>query len=342
MIKSFSKQAVSLSRMGSRRGNFNIEESIKDNRFKLGAASGFCIGLLFYVKARYYSKEERSRRSGDHLALSRLLADKGRLPESFASLQLAVKENPASLIELGDAYYRGRGTQANPQKAYQCYLEAYEKGESPYQLAMAFHEGRGCTKSQVEAFKLFLKAGMRGEIVAYRKLAELYCDDTPLGISKLKSLFYTRMAAQAGSSESEEVFSRHCLSTGRGLMDAELDALTEQMGQAELDAVAEIVRKEEERREEERRLLEEKLMRERHLEEERLERERILEEERQRIRQLQQTQLEKENLIVEESQERNVEENKTQQEDNATQDREDIIERGVDQKQEEGQNKQEE
>lgn len=274
-----------------------IEDSIKDNRFILGAGTGFCIGLLFYAKARYFSQEAKVRRLGDHLALSRLLDDQGRLSEAFASLQLAGKDNPALLIELGDAFNIGRGTEVNPQKAYECYLEAYEKGQSPYHLAMALHEGRGCIKSQAKAFELFVKAAMRGEIVAYRKLADLYLEDTPLGISKLKSLFYTRSAVLAGSSESEEVFNRHCIETGRGLMDAELDTLTDQIGQTELDAVAVMVRQEEERREEEQLLLKLKLMKERREEEERLERERILWEEQQRILQQLDAELQKTNLV---------------------------------------------
>jgi len=267
----------------------------------LGAGAGFCIGLLFYAKARYFSPEARVRRLGDHLALSRLLDDQGRLSEAFASLQLAGRDNPALLIELGDAFKIGRGTEVNPQKAYECYLEAYEKGESPYHLAMALHEGRGCIKSQVKAFELFVKAAMRGEIVACRKLAELYCEDTPLGISKLKSLFYTRSAAKAGSLESEEVFKRHCLEAGRGLMDAELDTLTDQIGQSELDAVAVIVRKEEERREEEQLMLQLKLMQDRREEEERLERERTLWEEQQKIVQQLQAELQETNLVEEEN-----------------------------------------
>lgn len=324
MINTFSKRAVSLSRMGSRRGNFSIEESIKDHRFLVGACSGVCISLLFYIKARYFSEEEQIRRSADNIAISRYLVKEGRLVESFAYLQLAGKENPAALIELGDAFYNGRGTQVNPQKAYECYLEAFEKGQSPFPLAMALHEGNGCTKSQIEAFKLFVKAGMRGEIAAYEKLSELYLKDTPLGISKLKSLFYRRSAAHAGSSESEEVYNRYCSWVGHGIKDNELDRIAEQVGHAELDAVSVIVRQEEERRKEEQQLLEEKLLRERRQEEERLERERQFEEDEQRIFQHQKTQLEDKNVIVGENELKHAEESKTQQENRAIQDREDM------------------
>merc|ERR1712060_606198 len=163
-----------------------------------------------------------------------------------------------------------------------CYLKATERGASPYHLAQAFYEGKGCSRFPEKAFQLFVKAAMEGDSQACRVLARLYREETPLGTSQHKSLFYTRLAAQRGCMESKKEFEKHCLDAGMLFLDTELDKIAGQMGQGELDETKSVVAKIEEQRRKEEQILLEKRRREeaRIAEEERLEVERLAEEER--------------------------------------------------------------
>merc|ERR1712060_294459 len=163
-----------------------------------------------------------------------------------------------------------------------CYLKATERGASPYHLAQAFYEGKGCSRFPEKAFQLFVKAAMEGDSQACRVLARLYREETPLGTSQHKSLFYTRLAAQRGCMESKKEFEKHCLDAGMLFLDTELDKIAGQMGQGELDETKSVVAKiEEQRRKEEQILLEKRRREEARLAEEaRLEAERIAEEQR--------------------------------------------------------------
>lgn len=222
------------------------------------------------------------KRSGDYLGLAEYYRERGSLTRAFKTLELASQDNPDVLLELGHAYSEGVGTIANPEMAYKCYLKATERGASPYHLAQALYEGKGCSRFPEKAFELFVKAAMGGDSKACRVLARLYREQTPLGTSRHKSLFYTRLAAQRGCEESKEEYDKHCLDAGMLFLDTELDRIAGNMGQGELDQTESVVAKIEEDRLREEQLLLEKKRREeaRIVEEARLEAERIAEEQR--------------------------------------------------------------
>jgi len=156
-------------------------------------------------------------------------------------LEKVAPDDPKALVELGHAYSAGSGTEMNSAKAYECYLEAFEKGESPFSLAVALQEGKGCAKFPEKAFELFVEAAMQGDKQACLMLSKLYKDDNPLGLSRLRSLYYARLAAQRGSIEGEREFNNYCIDAGKVFLNTELDEISEQMGTAELNAISKIV-----------------------------------------------------------------------------------------------------
>lgn len=260
----------------------SVQNTVKNPQFQIGAGVGMSIGLLMYLRERFMSTPTMLKRHGDYLLLAEYWRERGNLNRAFKTLEIASQDNPEALLELGHAYSEGLGTTANPEMAYKCYRTASERGASPYHLAQALFEGKGCSKFPEKAFEYFIKAAAEGDSKACRVLAKLYLEATPLGTSRHKSLFYTRLAAHRGCSESKKEFEKHCLDAGMLFIDTELDKIAGQMGQGELDEIVAVVAKVEEAR-----LLEEQMLLERQRREEaliaekaRLEAERLAEEQR--------------------------------------------------------------
>jgi len=271
----------------------SVQQTVQNPNFQIGAGIGLSIGLVMYLRERFMSTPTMLKRSGDYLGLAEYWRERGNLTRAFKTLEIASQDNPDILLELGHAYSEGVGTTANPEMAYKCYLKATERGASPYYLAQTLYEGKGCSRFPEKAFELFVKAATGGDSKACRVLARLYREETPLGTSRHKSLYYTRLAAQRGCVESKDEFEKHCLDAGMLFLDTELDKIAEKMGQGELEETETIVAKIEEtrlleeqmllekRQREEARIAEEaRLNAERLAEEQRLEEERLAEEQR--------------------------------------------------------------
>jgi len=225
-----------------------LQNTVQHQKFRVGAAVGFGLGLLFFLRERYLSTPAILKRSGDYFGLIEYWRERGRDTKAFRLLEKVAQDDPRALVELGHAYGAGSGTEMNPAKAYQCYLEASEKGESPFSLAVALQEGNGCDKFPEKAFELFVTAALQGDKKACLMLNKLYKDDNPLGLSRLRSLYYARLAGQRGSIEGEREFNRYCLDAGTVFLNTELDEISEQIGTAELNAISKIISRTTEKR----------------------------------------------------------------------------------------------
>merc|ERR1712060_205825 len=106
----------------------------------------------------------------------------------------------------------------------------------------------GCVKFPEKAFGLFVEAAMQGNIQACLTLSKMYKDDTPLGLCRLRSLYYARLGAQRGSVEGEHEYKKYCMDAGQVMINTKLDEIAEQIGAVELNAISEIISRAEENR----------------------------------------------------------------------------------------------
>ncbi len=88
----------------------------------------------------------------------------------------ATKGDPATLFELGDLYYFGKGTSRNFGEALKAYQAAAEKG---YVLAEAnlgylYERGQGTGRDYKKAMEWYSKAAEKGHAESQANLAELY------------------------------------------------------------------------------------------------------------------------------------------------------------------------
>lgn len=91
---------------------------------------------------------------------------------------LAASGESASCLELGNAYYCGRGIDKDVYSAFQWYFEA-AKANNPaalFNVALCYDEGIGTEENKIEALRWYKKAATAGVLPAKFNLAMYYKD----------------------------------------------------------------------------------------------------------------------------------------------------------------------
>lgn len=94
----------------------------------------------------------------------------------------AIAGTPESCLELGNAYYYGRGIDQDMYSAFQWYLEA-AKSNNPaalFNVALCYDEGIGTEVNKIEALRWYKKAADAGVLQAKFNLAMYYKDGAKL------------------------------------------------------------------------------------------------------------------------------------------------------------------
>jgi TPR repeat protein len=88
----------------------------------------------------------------------------------------------ATLHELGDLYYAGKGTGRNYAEAYKAYLVAAEKGHviSESTVGWMCRNGQGTARDYKKSMEWYTKAAEKGHVESQLGLAELYYNQVGL------------------------------------------------------------------------------------------------------------------------------------------------------------------
>lgn len=80
------------------------------------------------------------------------------------------------MYQLGALYEKGHGVPANTQKAYRCYLDAYQAGSSAacWALGRCAQEGRGTRRNGRQALAYYREGAGRGDGMCMYALAQCY------------------------------------------------------------------------------------------------------------------------------------------------------------------------
>lgn len=90
----------------------------------------------------------------------------------------AISGNPESCLELGNAYFYGKGISKDMYSAFQWYFEA-AKSNNPaalFNVALCYDEGIGTEENKIEALRWYKKAADAGVLQAKFNLAMYYKD----------------------------------------------------------------------------------------------------------------------------------------------------------------------
>ena len=94
----------------------------------------------------------------------------------------AAKGDAATLHELGDLYYAGKGTVRNYAEAYKAYLAAAVKGNviSESTVGWMYRNGQGTARDYKKSMEWYTKAAEQGHVESQLGLAELYYNQVGL------------------------------------------------------------------------------------------------------------------------------------------------------------------
>jgi TPR repeat protein len=101
----------------------------------------------------------------------------------FESVKAAAAQgDAATLHELGDLYYAGKGIARNYAEAYKAYLAAAEKGHviSESTVAWMCRNGQGVARDYKKSMEWYTKAAEKGHVESQLGLAELYYNQVGL------------------------------------------------------------------------------------------------------------------------------------------------------------------
>lgn len=97
--------------------------------------------------------------------------------KAFYWINKAAEQNDTVAVHsLGYCYEYGHGVEANPQKAFECYVRAYTLGYgfSAYNISLCYYFGTGVEQSYEKSFEWCKKAVDKGVKKAYASLAYAY------------------------------------------------------------------------------------------------------------------------------------------------------------------------
>ena len=120
----------------------------------------------------------------------------------------AAKGDAATLHELGDLYYAGKGTTRNYTEAYKAYLAAAEKGNviSESTVAWMCRNGQGVARDYKKSMEWYTKAAEKGHVESQLGLAELYYNQVGLPVRDYPTAYKWYLIADGLGSKVAKAF----------------------------------------------------------------------------------------------------------------------------------------
>ena len=116
---------------------------------------------------------------------------------------LLAKANAGELgaqVQLGDAYFRGKGVRRDYARAAIWYRKAADQGDadSQYMLGGLYHLGEGVQQDDAQAFAWSMKAAEQGQKEAAFFISTCYRDGQGVAKDDVKGMVWLRKAAEQG------------------------------------------------------------------------------------------------------------------------------------------------
>lgn len=127
---------------------------------------------IWYRKAAEQGHTEAQKKINDFIKTG---YTSGRIYSIAESSNYVTEATAEDILELGEAYYLGRGRKVDERKAAELYAKAAVMGHAraQYKFGLCCEFGRGCPKNVELAYKSYMKAAQQGDKDAQQKIQRL-------------------------------------------------------------------------------------------------------------------------------------------------------------------------